>query len=97
MAQLIVRNLDDAVKEKLKVRAAGNGRSLEAEVREVLAEVATSVLPGTDIPPGQSLGEIMHKRFRKGGFTEAEKQRLATARAELRSRSCMRIPDFEEW
>ena len=32
MAQLIVRNLEEAVKRKLKRRAARNGRSLEEEI-----------------------------------------------------------------
>lgn len=36
MAQLIVRNLDEAVVEALKTRAAAHGRSAEAEHREIL-------------------------------------------------------------
>lgn len=97
MAQLIVRNLDEAVKEKLKEKAARHGRSLESEVREVLAEAASDATGEIDIPKGESLWDVMHARFRKGGFTEAEKARLERARAELRSRSEMRIPDFEKW
>lgn len=38
MAALTIRNLDDDVKTKLRIRAAHNGRSMEAEVREILAE-----------------------------------------------------------
>jgi len=38
MAALTIRNLDDDVKAKLRIRAAHNGRSMEAEVREILAE-----------------------------------------------------------
>ena len=37
MAQILVRDLPDDVKEKLRRNAAANGRSLEAEVRDVLA------------------------------------------------------------
>ena len=37
MGQLLVRHLDDRVKEKLRRRAARRGRSLEAEVRDILA------------------------------------------------------------
>lgn len=37
MAQLVVRNLDENVKRRLKQRAAKNGRSLEGEVREILS------------------------------------------------------------
>ena len=35
MADIIVRRLDDKVKERLRNRAARHGRSLEAEVREI--------------------------------------------------------------
>jgi plasmid stability protein len=37
MATLTIRNLDDAVVENLKARAKANQRSLEAEVRAILA------------------------------------------------------------
>lgn len=37
MAQLVVRNLEESVKRRLKRRAAKNGRSLEGEVREILS------------------------------------------------------------
>jgi plasmid stability protein len=40
MAQIIVRNLDDAVVERLKARARDNDRSLEAEVRHILEQSA---------------------------------------------------------
>ncbi|MBK8253672.1 MAG: DNA-binding protein [Polyangiaceae bacterium] len=36
MAQLIVRNLNDGLIRRLKLRAAQNGRSAEAEHRELL-------------------------------------------------------------
>lgn len=39
MAQLIVRNVDSAVVQALRDRAAANGRSAEAEHRAILAEV----------------------------------------------------------
>jgi len=38
MAQLLVRNLDDALIARLRARAARNGRSVEAEHREILRE-----------------------------------------------------------
>jgi plasmid stability protein len=37
MATLTVRNLPDEVRDQLRVRAARNGRSMEAEARAVLA------------------------------------------------------------
>ncbi|HEY2030068.1 MAG TPA: hypothetical protein VGH20_12765 [Myxococcales bacterium] len=36
MAQLVVRNVEDAVVRELKTRAARHGRSAEAEHRELL-------------------------------------------------------------
>lgn len=36
MASIIIRNLDDGTKRKLKIRAAINGRSMEQEAREIL-------------------------------------------------------------
>jgi plasmid stability protein len=36
LAQLIVRNLNDGIIRRLKLRAAQNGRSAEAEHREIL-------------------------------------------------------------
>src|SRR4029077_8410007 len=38
MASLPVRNLPDGVKKRLRLRAAANGRSMEEEVRLLLAE-----------------------------------------------------------
>ena len=38
MAQLLVRRLDDDVKEKLQKRARRHGRSIEEEVREILRD-----------------------------------------------------------
>ena len=36
MATLTIRNLDEAVKERLRVRAAEHGHSMEAEARCIL-------------------------------------------------------------
>jgi antitoxin FitA len=38
MATLAIRNLDQAIKERLRVQAARNGRSMEAELRAILTE-----------------------------------------------------------
>lgn len=40
MGQLIVRKLDDDVKERLRRRAARHGVSMEEEVRSILREAA---------------------------------------------------------
>jgi plasmid stability protein len=36
MATLTIRRLDEAVKARLRIRAAQNGRSMEEEAREIL-------------------------------------------------------------
>ena len=38
MASITIRNLDDEVKTRLRVRAAGNGRSMEEEARLILRD-----------------------------------------------------------
>ena len=38
MSAVSIRNLDDRVKARLKVRAARHGRSMEAEMRAILTE-----------------------------------------------------------
>ena len=46
MASITIRNLDDGVKTRLRVRAAGNGRSMEEEARLTLREaVGGKTLP----------------------------------------------------
>ncbi len=45
MATVTIRNLDDAVVERLKYQAKQNGRSLEAEVRELLKQAANRKTP----------------------------------------------------
>lgn len=42
MATLTIRDLPDEVRDKLRIRAAEHGRSMEAEVREVLAGSVTA-------------------------------------------------------
>lgn len=39
MASITIRNLDDGIKQRLRVRAAEHGRSMEEEAREILREV----------------------------------------------------------
>ena len=39
MATLTIRNLDAALKERLRVRAAQHGHSMEAEVRDILQDM----------------------------------------------------------
>ena len=43
MAQLIVRNLDDAVKQRLAERARRHGQSMEQEVRDILHQAVSDM------------------------------------------------------
>jgi plasmid stability protein len=43
MASALIRDLDDAVYERLEARAAGNNRSLEAELRDILVAASKQV------------------------------------------------------
>lgn len=65
MSTLTVRNLDDDLKTLLRVRAAQNGRSMEAEAREILrASLSTQ--------PRARLGTRIHNRFAGLGLDELE-------------------------
>ncbi|WP_291524450.1 plasmid stabilization protein [Acidithiobacillus sp.] len=58
MAILTVRNVPDDVHRALRVRAAQHGRSMEAEVREILAAV---VKPEKRVRLGEALAAIGRK------------------------------------
>ena len=64
MATLTIRDLDDDVKARLRVRAAEHGRSMEAEARELLA----AALLGPPMP--QRLGSFIHEQFAEVGGVE---------------------------
>jgi len=68
MATITIRNLDESVKRKLQVRAALNGRSMEAEAREVLSQLAAQ----EPALPRQGLGATLHRRFAALGGVELE-------------------------
>ena len=53
MADVSIRNLDDRVRERLRVRAAAHGRSMEAEMRAILVEAVQE--PGDDEGPLSAL------------------------------------------
>lgn len=65
MAQIIVRQLDEATKVALQRMARRNGRSTEAEAREILRNAARNV----DQPP-QRLGSAIAAMFAGRGLTE---------------------------
>jgi len=53
MSSITIRNLDASVKERLRIRAAEHGHSMEAEARRILQ----SALMGPARAPGSNLYE----------------------------------------
>lgn len=49
MASITIRNLDDEVKRRLRVRAAEHGRSMEEEAREILRQVVGQEKPARNL------------------------------------------------
>ena len=49
MASITIRNLDDGLKQRLRVRAAEHGRSMEEEAREILRQVIGPSAPPRDL------------------------------------------------
>lgn len=82
MAVMTIRNIDDTIKKRLRVRAAINGRSMEDEARDILR----SALSAQDARP-RNLARAIHERFGRLGGVE-----LAVA-----PREAIRPPtDFDE-
>jgi antitoxin FitA len=71
MAQLVVRNLEDDVKVRLRERAKRHRRSLEAEVREILRNAAHA-----EERPTGGLGSEIAALFKDCGFREGEIQEI---------------------
>ena len=63
MATIVIRNLDPAVKRRLQVRAAMNGRSMEAEARELLSERSAETAQSSKVDREVDLGTAIHRRF----------------------------------
>ncbi len=68
MASLTIRNLDASIKERLRVRAAQNGRSMEAEARAIVAEAIEAPARSAEV----NLADAIRKRFAPFGGVELE-------------------------
>jgi plasmid stability protein len=64
VATITIRNLDDSIKARLRVRAASHARSMEEEARAILREA----LQGG--AAGRGLGTLIHRRFMAAGGAE---------------------------
>lgn len=72
MATIVIRNLDETVKRRLQVRAASNGRSMEAEARaaltDLLEESPTDEALTAEARRGrEGIGTAIHRRFAAPG------------------------------
>jgi plasmid stability protein len=67
MAQLLVRNLDDDVKARLRIRAAEHGRSMEEEVRAILRQAVEA-----EQPKSGGLGTEIAALFKDHGLRDGE-------------------------
>jgi plasmid stability protein len=64
---LMIRKVDPALKERLRVRAARNGRSMEAELRQILGDALAE-----DENREPNLAEAIRRRFAPFGGVELE-------------------------
>ena len=64
MATLMIRDLDPEVKARLRIQAAENGRSMEAEARVLLTDALT------EHRPSRGLGTYIHELFADIGGVE---------------------------
>ena len=67
MASITVRNLDDGLKRRLRIRAAENGRSMEQEARDILRAALCD-----EAAPPKDLGSALHNLFEPFGAMELE-------------------------
>lgn len=67
MAQILVRDIEDDVKERLQQRAAQHGHSMEAEIRDILRNVVKE-----DTRPAGGLGTEIASLFKGIGLQEGE-------------------------
>ena len=63
MSSITIRNLDPKIKERLRVRAAEHGHSMEAEARRILQTALTE----PSVPAGRNLYERVRFRFTRLG------------------------------
>ncbi|MDP9799611.1 plasmid stability protein [Catenuloplanes nepalensis] len=66
MAALSIRDLDDSVKDRLRLRAARHGRSMEAEVRAILTAAVA------DEPPTELFSALLQRFSQLGGVDDLE-------------------------
>ena len=90
MASITIRNLDDEVKQRLRVRAAEHGNSMEQEARDILAAAVARPEAGEDVvrrararaaagegpQTGEELYRAIRARFAAIGFVEPDELKI---------------------
>jgi hypothetical protein len=66
MASVTIRNLDDDIKQRLRVRAAEHGRSMEEEARDILRRVMS------DTASPRNLAAAIRARIAAGARVDLE-------------------------
>ena len=87
MAVLTIRNLPDAVRDRLRKRAAAAGMSMEAQARIILAKAS---MEGVEHETGASLQAWVDRLYRGDKPKAAVKDLLAARRSEVRAESGIR-------
>lgn len=67
MASITIRNLDEQTKERLRIRAAHQGRSMEDEARNILRSAVAK-----DTATSRNLAQSIRQRFAPLGGVELE-------------------------
>ena len=68
VATLTIRNVEPELQKRLRVRAARNGRSMEAELRQILREALNGQRSDSEL----NLAEAIRRRFAPLGGVELE-------------------------
>jgi plasmid stability protein len=63
MASLLIRNLDDLLKARLRVQAAHNGQSMEEEARQILRKALFPVPAPSEDQVSGDLADRLRRRF----------------------------------
>ena len=61
MASMTIRNLDENVKQRLRLRAVEHGHSMEQEAREILCQAVNGAASHSDSAQGESSAAILHE------------------------------------
>jgi len=71
MGQILVRNIDNELKRRLKLRAGKHGHSMEQEIRDILRDAVKD-----EHGPTKGLGTRIAERFRGLGLREKDFPKL---------------------